>query len=116
MSVQHVLPSEARRGRQNSWNWSYRWWCATLRVLGTEPGSSGSAASSGQSVLHNFKGRQREKKWACDKSVNKFDLVAPAVIPALKRIGWKSMSWRLAWGNSQTLSKADTPFLFMCLC
>ena len=34
-----LVPSEAEKGHQSPWNWSYRW-CEPLRVLGSEPESS----------------------------------------------------------------------------
>ena len=39
-----LVPTEAKRVRKIPWNWSYRWLWATMRVLGTEPRSSGKEA------------------------------------------------------------------------
>lgn len=43
-----MVPTEARRGHQVLWNWSYSWLRAACGcwLLGTEPGSSGRVASA----------------------------------------------------------------------
>jgi hypothetical protein len=50
-SVQRMctVPSEGRRGPWIPWNMSYRWFVATMWVLGIQPGSSGRA---GRAVNH----------------------------------------------------------------
>lgn len=47
-SVRHlcVVPTEARRGRCNIWNWNYKHLWFTTWVLGTKPRSSRGAASA----------------------------------------------------------------------
>lgn len=55
---------EDRKGHWNPWNWSYRWWWATMEALGTESGSSKTASalipeSSLQPRAHLFKKLRR---------------------------------------------------------
>lgn len=41
-----LIPAETLRGHQIPWNWSYKWLCATLWMLGMEFWSSGKAGST----------------------------------------------------------------------
>lgn len=106
------VPAEIRRGWQMPWKWNCNQLWATLKVLGTEPGSFAIAACADNhwaislaKNTHDCKVWTRNHRIMCSENASQLQFVYPSSIILLKYRIWRKFSifTTISWPPSEPI-------------